>query len=285
MSKQGSKTTDIQRIRDEMLDGVICGDVLDVMPKLIKKGEKFDCIFADPDYNVGVKYGTSKYSKEYKEYIKWCRNWSELAHKLLDDRGSFFIINYPKNNSYLRVDYLDEAFYDVTEYVWVYNVNIGQSSKKLTTAHRTILHCRKSKDNKFYKDNIAEPYQNPTDKRIKANIKNGSKGRMPYSWLNYNLVKNVSKDKTFHPCQIPQKLSKLFIKACTQPKDKVLILFAGSGNDVMSALETRRKATAIDIDEKYCNLIKERIRNMDSSLIDFVNEEKSIKTKKKSFKA
>lgn len=263
MPNKGQKKTNNQSIRDEMLDGIICGDVLKVMSKLIKKGEKFDCIYADPDYNVGIKYGKSDYSKKYKEYIKWCRNWSELAHKLLDDNGNFFIINYPKNNAYLRVDYLDEAFYDVNEYVWVYNVNIGQSSKKFTTAHRSILHCRKSKNNKFYKDNVAQPYQNPTDKRIKENIKKGSKGRMPYSWLNYNLVKNVSKDKTFHPCQIPQKLSKVLINSCTQPKDKVLILFSGSGNDVMSALESQRKATAIDIDKKYCDLIKERINKFD----------------------
>lgn len=266
MDIQDTKITDIEDIRNEMLDGVICGDVFDVMDMLIQKGEKFDCIFADPDYNVGIKYGSTKYSVDYKEYLDWCIGWSTRALKLLNDNGNFFIINYPKNNSYLRVKYLDAAFYDVTEYVWVYNVNIGQSSNKFTTAHRTILHCRKSNDNQFYKDNVAEPYKNPDDKRIKAIIKNGAKGRMPYSWLYYNLVKNVSKDKTFHPCQIPQGLSKLLFKACTLPKDKILILFAGSGNDVMSGLELGRKVTSIDIDKKYCDLIKKRINDMDISI-------------------
>ena len=32
-------------------------------------------------------------------------------------------------------------------------------------------------------------------KRIQQNIANGSKGRMPYSWFEFNLVKNVSKEK------------------------------------------------------------------------------------------
>jgi 16S rRNA G966 N2-methylase RsmD len=36
---------------------IICGDVVEEMKKLVAKGEKFDCVFADPDYNVGIRYG------------------------------------------------------------------------------------------------------------------------------------------------------------------------------------------------------------------------------------
>lgn len=239
---------------------VICGDVVKEMAKLVRNGEKFNCIYADPDYNVGIKYGTKTYISQFNDYIQWCIEWSKLAYELLEENGNFFIINYPKNSAFLRVKYLDEAFFDVQEYVWVYNVNIGHSSRRLTRAHRTILHCTKSKENNFYKDNVAVPYQNPEDRRIKNNIKNGSKGRMPYSWLYFDLVKNVSKDKTFHPCQIPRSLSKLLIASCTQPKDKVLILFTGSGNDVLSALELKTEVKTIDINEDYCNLLKKRIK-------------------------
>ena len=28
---------------------------------------------------------------------------------------------------------------------------------------------------------------------------------MPYSWINEPLVKNVSEEKTIHPCQIPKR--------------------------------------------------------------------------------
>ena len=171
----------------------------------------------------------------------------------------------------MRVKYLDESFYDVQEYVWVYNVNIGQSAKRFTRAHRTIMHCTKSKDNNFYKDNVAEPYQNPKDKRIQQNIKNGSKGRMPYSWFYFNLVKNVSKDKTFHPCQIPKPLSKMLIGSCTKPNNKVLVLFTGSGNDVLSALELKTKVTTIDKNQDYCTLMKERITAIKKSIVSRAN--------------
>lgn len=254
----------------QQIDGVLCGDVTEVMTSLIEKGEKFDCIYADPDYNVGIRYGSRAYTKKFDEYIDWCAQWSKLAFELLDKRGNFFVINYPKNNAYLRVKYLDKAFYDVNEYVWVYNTNIGQSAKRFTTAHRTILHCRKAENNKFYKNNVAVPYLNPEDKRIKANIRRGSKGRMPYSWLYFDLVKNVSKDKTEHPCQIPQGLSKLLISSCTKPKDKVLVLFGGSGNDVLSAVELQAQVKVIEINEEYCNLIKDRIRKTELPLSHYI---------------
>ena len=250
---------------DKFEPTIICGDVVTEMKKLVEKGEKFDCIYADPDYNVGIRYGGEGCKTDFQKYIDWCADWSRLAHDLLDEKGNFFIINYPENTAYLRVKYLDEAFYDVQEYVWIYNVNIGHHPKRFTRAHRTIMHCTKTKDNNFYKDNVAMPYQNPEDKRIQQNIKNGSKGRMPYSWLYFDLVKNVSKDKTFHPCQIPRPLSKLLLGSCTKPTDKVLILFTGSGNDVLSAWELGTKVTTIDKEKSYCTLMKERISKLTSS--------------------
>jgi DNA modification methylase len=268
-TEKKSAVLDSSKISKECEVDVICGDVVQEMKKLLKNGEKFDCIYADPDYNVGIRYGAEGCKTEFSNYIQWCIEWSTLAHDLLDDKGNFFIINYPENTAYLRVKYLDEAFYDAQEYVWVYNVNIGHSAKRFTRAHRTILHCTKSKENNFYKDNVAVPYQNPEDRRIRQNLKNGSKGRMPYSWLYFDLVKNVSKDKTFHPCQIPRGLSKLLIGSCTKPKDKVLVLFTGSGNDVLSAWELGTKVTTIDKNEDYCDLMRERLKTMNVPLLHY----------------
>ena len=93
------------------------------------------------------------------------------------------MMNYPKQNAYLRVKYLDENAYDVQDYTWIYNTNVGHSKRRFTTARRSILHATKIKENNFYKDNVAVPYQNPEDKRIKARIAVGHKGRMPYSWF------------------------------------------------------------------------------------------------------
>ena len=233
--------------------------MLDLLKEL--PDESVDCIYADPDYNVGVKYNDVSHRKKFDEYIEWCVSWARESHRVLKKDGNFFIINYPKNNAYLRTNYLDQAFFDVNEYVWIYKTNIGHSPRKLTTAHRSILHCTKSRKNKFYKDSIAVPYENPTDKRIKKLIQSGEPGRMPYSWLEFDLVKNVGFTKTFHSCQIPEGLSKMLFLASTKPKDVILILFGGSGSEIVEAKKLKRHFISAEIDPRYHALILERLRS------------------------
>lgn len=241
----------------QYLNDVYFGDVIDLLKELPDKS--IDMIYSDPDYNVGIKYNGKSYKKKFDEYIDWYIKLAKESFRVLKDEGNMFFINYPKQNAYLRVKYLDNVCYDVHDYVWIYNTNVGHSPKRFTTAHRSVLHCRKTKNNKWYKDQVAEPYQNPNDKRIIERIKNGEKGRMPYSWMYYDLVKNVSREKTFHSCQIPIKLFEKLLLASTKENDTVLIHFGGSGNEILKTLELKRNFLSAEIDEKYYKMIKERL--------------------------
>ena len=241
------------------LNQVFLKDILDLLKEL--PGQCVDMIYGDPDYNVGIKYGDKSYTKTFDEYIEWYIELARESLRVLKDTGNMFLINYPKQNAYLRVEYLDEACYEISDYVWAYNTNVGHSPHRFTTAHRSILHCRKTKRNKFYKENVAVPYKNPTDRRILDNIANGSKGRMPYSWFYFDLVKNVSKEKTYHACQIPQKLTEMLIKSCTMPNDKVLVLFGGSGSELEVCKLLKRQYISAEIDQKYHELILSRLKN------------------------
>lgn len=242
---------------EKYLNTVYLGDVFDLLDRLPENS--VDMIYSDPDYNVGIKYGDKSYSVEFDKYIEWYTALARKSLRVLKEDGNMFFINYPKQNAYLRVRFLDEACYDVHDYVWVYNSNIGHSPRRFTTAHRSILHCRKTKKNRFYKDNVAVPYQNPTDRRIRQRIAQGSKGRMPYDWFYFDLVKNISKEKTFHACQIPQALSEMLIKAATMPGDTVLIHFGGSGAEIDVCRRTGRNFISAEIDEKYYQMIMDRL--------------------------
>jgi len=244
---------------EKYLNKVYLGDIMDLLKQLPDKC--VDMVFGDPDYNVGIKYGDKSYTKNFDEYIEWYTELTKESMRVLKDDGNLFMMNYPKQNAHLRVRYLDKTYPLVHEYVWIYNTNVGHTPKRFTTAHRTILHVRKTKNNKFYKENVAVPYQNPTDKRILQNIKNGSRGRMPYDWFYFDLVKNVSKEKTYHACQIPQKLTEMLIKSCTMPNDIVLILFGGSGAELEVCKLLKRKYISAEIDPKYHELILSRLQN------------------------
>lgn len=218
-----------------------------------------DMVFGDPDYNVGVTYGGRRYKRTFTDYVRWYIKLADESLRVLKDNGNMFFINYPKQNAYLRVNYLDHACADVQEYVWVYNTNVGHTPRRFTTAHRSILHCRKSEKNVFYKDEVAQPYKNPEDRRIKRNLANGSKGRMPYSWFYFDLVKNVSLEKSVHACQIPQKLTEMLIQAATKKGDIVLVLFGGSGSEIEMCKNLGRHFISAEIDERYHKIILERL--------------------------
>jgi len=272
-----SKKKSSQRGRiSNYINKVYNGDIMHVLKDL--PDNSIDMVFGDPDYNVGIKYGNNNYKKRFDDYINWYIALIKESMRVLKHDGNLFTMNYPKQNAHLRVKYLDSQFPYINEYVWVYNTNVGHTPKRFTTAHRSVLHVRKSTKNNFFKDAVALPYKNPTDKRILRNLANGSKGRMPYSWFEFNLVKNVSKEKTYHACQIPQKLTEMLIKSSTKKNDTVLVLFGGSGAEIDVCKNLDRKFISAEIDEKYCTIINDRLTN------GFIKKEHKLQLRKNKIK-
>lgn len=238
---------------------VVNADVMDVLADL--PDQCMDVVYADPDYNVGVKYDGQSYTTSWDDYLDWYCRLAEESVRVLKDDGNLFLINYPRQNAYLRVMMMDAICAAVHDYVWIFTSNIGHSPKRFTTAHRSILHCTKSNRNKFYKEAVAQPYQNPRDRRIKERIRNGHTGRMPYSWLDYNLVKNTTVGKSAHPCQIPEGLSDVLLRSCAQKGDTVFVLFGGSGSEVCQVQQMGCTFLTCDLNPDYCHLIRERLKN------------------------
>ena len=240
-------------------DSILSKDVIETLRSL--PDNCLHMIYGDPDYGVGVNYAGKKYTQQWQEYINWYIELASECMRVLRDDGNLFFINYPRQNAYLRVRCLDDLAYEVFDYVWVYPTNVGHTSRRFTTAHRSILHAVKSKKNAFYKEQVALPYKNPNDKRIKGRIADGSKGRMPYSWFEFNLVKNVSKDKTFHACQIPIPLYDMLLNASTVEGDTVFVLFGGSGSEIVHTQSKKRHFLSCEIHPDYHKMIVERLNN------------------------
>ena len=249
-------------------------DVIQVLKRI--PDNSLDMVYGDPDYNVGINYSGKNYTQKWNDYINWYIELTKESMRVLKPQGNLFMMNYPKQNAHLRVKYLDDVAYDVQDYVWIYNTNVGHTPRRFTTAHRSILHATKSKENAFYKDQVAVPYQNPTDKRIQGRIAAGHLGRMPYSWFYYDLVKNVSKDKTFHACQIPLNLVEMLIKSCTIEQDDVFILFGGSGSELVLCQKLKRNFISCELHTDYYNMIQDRLNNngqiKDEFRLEFVQE-------------
>lgn len=142
---------------------------------------------------------------------------------------------------------------------WVYNSNTGKQ-------HRDIAFF----DVKPDMSKVRQPYKNLNDKRIKQRIANGCTGAKLYDWWNINQVKNVSKEKTEHPCQMPLKVMENIIGIL--PDDCIIVdPFMGSGTTGVAVKTMNEKQgvdrnfIGIEIDEKYFNIAKNRIEKGDVS--------------------
>ena len=236
---------------------IICGDCIEELKKLRKNS--VDIIVTDPPFNIGKDYGKYKDRLKKENYFEWCNSWLKECIGVLKEGGALYLFNYPENNAYL-MPFLDGHLTFKRWMTWHYPTNTGMSPTNFTRSQHSILFYIKGKKPRcFNKKEIAEPYRNPSDKRILERLKNGSNGKTPYDVFHFNIVKNVSKDKTPHPCQIPKELIRIFVKASSKKGDLVLDPFGGSFTTSVVAKELDRHSLSIEINPEFCRIGNERL--------------------------
>ena len=192
----------------------------------------------DPPYNI--KFGYNQYEDNLPddEYI-------ELISELKDKKLA--IIHYPEESMKYFVPALgvpDEVN------VWAYNSNLPSRQSRLINYYNL----------KPNYNNVLQPFKNPNDKRIKAQIAKGKTGVRSYDWFSdIQLVKNVSKQKYNHPCPVPVKLMERIIKLTTNEGDLVVDVFAGSGTTGIACMNTGRRFIGIELDTVYADMANERL--------------------------
>lgn len=210
---------------------VIHGECLDILPTI---KEKY-IIVTDPPFNVGYHYNDYSDNMGADEYYKMLQDIFSFA--------PFVVIHYPEE--IYKIAFQVDQFPDKVV-SWVYNSNTAKQ-------HRDIAFFGIKPDFRKY----GQPYKNPTDKRIIKRIADGKTARL-YDWWEINQVKNVSKEKTEHPCQMPLEVMKRIIAIL--PDDYIIVdPFAGSGTTGVACKELGRKCILIEQDAKYIEIINERL--------------------------
>lgn len=200
---------------------VIQGNCLEELPKINKQLNGKFIIVTDPPFNIGYHYNTYNDNLGDEEYYEMLQEVFQY--------GNFVVIHYPEKIV-----------------SWVYNSNTAKQ-------HRDIAFFGIKPDFRKY----GQDYKNPTDKRIMKRIAGGKRARL-YDWWEINQVKNVSKDKTDHPCQMPLEVMKRIIGIL--PEDYTIVdPFAGSGTTALACKELGRKFIMIEQDEKYIEIINKRL--------------------------
>jgi len=75
-------------------------------------------------------------------------------------------------------------------------------------------------------------------------------------------IKKDAASKYKHPTQKPVELFQNIVEKSSNKGDVVLDMFAGSGTTGIACINTKRNYILIEKDEKYCDIIQERIKNI-----------------------
>ena len=104
---------------------------------------------------------------------------------------------------------------------------------------------------------VKQAFKNLSDKRIVAKLDSGIEGCSLYDWWNDEQVKNVSEEKTEHPCQIPEAVMSKAIRIT--PCAFVVDPFSGSGTTLRAAKDAGVRAIGIELNERYCEIAAKRL--------------------------
>lgn len=223
-----------------------CREVLQNENFLESIKDKKPIIVTDPPFNIGYHYNEYKDKMPESEYYKMLCN--------IFGNFPFVVIHYPENIYKIAIEC---GRVPVKVVSWVYNSNTAKQ-------HRDIAFFDVAPD--FNK--VKQPYKNPNDKRIKALINAGKLGGRLYDWWDINQVKNVAKDKTKHPCQMPAKVMENIIGIL--PHDSLIIdPFMGSGTTGIACRKYNVDFIGIEKNKEYFEIAKERIENYSNQMTLF----------------
>ena len=235
-------------------DGIVIynADCREVLPML----GAVDLVLTDPPYNVGYSYDKCKDAMPEDEYFTWQLEVIKNCEELLKPNSSLFYLHYPEFAA--RMFWAIPAVCDLSQIewiTWVYNAHT--SGSVLRKASRVWLWMGKC--NPFINfEALQGEYRNATDKRVTKLIEQGRKP-LDYDWWQVEQVKNVSPEKTQHPCQVPIAMVKRLIQASCK-KGIVLDPFMGSGTTLVAAKDLGIRAIGIEISEIYCEIAANRLR-------------------------
>ncbi len=77
-------------------------------------------------------------------------------------------------------------------------------------------------------------------------------------WWDIHRIKH-KRDRDYHPCQLPETLMERIIRLSTNEGDIVLDALCGAGTTPVAAVKLGRRYVAIDVDERYVMMTREKI--------------------------
>ena len=266
-----------------MLD-IHFGDNLSVLPRL--PDESFDLIYIDPPFNTGrlqartrirtirdrngdrtgykgaryrtIRLGSAAFADAFDDYLAFLEPRLREAYRLLRPTGAFFLhIDY-REVHYCKV-LLDAIFGRaafLNDIVWAYDYG-ARSKRRWSPKHDNILFYAKDPDDYVYRyeDIDRIPYLAPG----LVGPEKAARGKTPTDTWWHTIVSPNGREKTGYPTQKPLAVLNRIVRVHSNPNDRVLDFFAGSGTTGEAAIRAGRRAVLIDDNPVAIDVMAKRL--------------------------
>ncbi len=264
---------------------ILRGDNAEILPTFADAS--FDLIYIDPPFNTGrtqarnqtkslpdvlgdrtgfrgeryatIKVGTRSFVDSFDDYLAFLEPRLCHAHRLLTPTGSFFLHLDSREVHYAKV-LLDNIFGRdsfINEIIWSYDYG-GRSKTRWSPKHDNLLWYAKNPDNYTYRyDDIDRiPYLAPG----LVGAEKAARGKTPTDcWWN-TIVSPTGKEKTGYPTQKPLAILERIVRVHSNPGDRLLDFFAGSGSFGEAAMRHGRDVVLVDHSVEAVEIMRGRLR-------------------------
>jgi DNA modification methylase len=256
-------------------DDVWTGDSLQQLAKV--PSASVDLVFADPPFNIGYEYDQYDDKRSKVDYLAWTEKWMSAVHRVLKPTGSFFLAIGDEYAAEMKVRLDALGMHQRNWIIWHYTFGVS-CTKKFNRSHAHIFYyVNDPKKYTFNPDAVRVPSARMT---TYADSRANPLGKLPDdtwylrpqetdelfneksdTWA-ISRVCGTFKERTEHPCQMPEAVLERIVKASTQPGDIVLDPFGGSGTTLAVAKRLRRRYLGIELSPVYAEAIRERLQTV-----------------------
>jgi site-specific DNA-methyltransferase (adenine-specific) len=261
------------------MDQILTGDCLRHLAGVAPAS--VDLAFADPPFNIGYEYDVYDDRQSRAEYLLWTERWLAAVERVLRPGGSFYVAIGDEYAAELKVR-LDARGLTLRNWiVWHYTFGVS-CTRKFNRSHAHILYYVKGRHFTFNAEAVRVPSARQT---TYADRRANPAGKVPDdTWVlrpqeeercfrpeddtwYVSRVCGTFKERTGHPCQMPEAVLERIVRVSSNPGDLVLDPFAGSGTTLATAKRLGRHYLGVELSPQYAEAARRRLEQVQRELI------------------
>lgn len=229
-----------------------------------------DLVIADPPYDIAV--GNEAWDK-VQDYTSFARAWLSQCARALRPGGALLVYGSPERMHIARMAVLivDElGMSHVQDMPWTYTQGGDarmETMKAYAVRHERLVWFEKAGGKRVFNALEAAEHYTDDDRAVAlakgvGRVTNASldRGRPPWTFIDIPRENSRSKERQYgkHPSMKPLALCARLIQVHSNFEDVVLVPFAGSGSECVTAATLGRRAIGFETESEYMDLMRRR---------------------------